>query len=505
MQLINIAIRSYFSHRDNRINNLYHYPFSNQAKWLTYLDKKGVNTVFGKEHNVEAKMSYSQFAERIPLYNYNSLFPYIERIIRGEDNILWSSKIKWAAKSSGTSDSKSKFIPVSHESLVFNNYISAQDSLTFYTKMVPGTKIFGGKGITLGGCFQDVQEDIKVKCGDVSAILLDNMPLAGDFLRASNRKILLNNNWNEKLNLLAKSTQHENITSLSGVPSWMLLVLKEVLRLQNKENILEVWPNLEVFFHGGVSFSPYYEEYKKIIPEDKFLYLNMYNASEGFFGLQDQLGCNELLLLTDNGVFYEFIPMDEVGHIGETAIPLEDVKLNQNYALVITTPAGLWRYIIGDTVQFTSLNPFRFKITGRTTHFINAFGEEVIVDNADKAINNACKKTGANYISYTAAPIFLEKDNSKACHEWVIEFTTLPSDLELFGEVLDETLKSLNSDYETKRTNDLILKKPKIHVAKPGTFIKWLENNNKLGGQHKVPHLQNNRKIIEEVLSLLEN
>lgn len=500
-----MAIRGYFSQRNSRINNLYNQPFSNQDKWLTYIIGKSGKTIFGKEHTLEPKMSYSQFTERISLNNYNSLFPYIERIIRGEDNVLWGSKIKWVAKSSGTSGSKSKFIPVSYESLVYNNFISAQDSLTFYTKMVPGTQIFGGKGITLGGCFQEPQEYFKVKCGDISAILLDNMPVAGDFLRASSRKILLNNNWNEKLNLLAKSTQHENITSLSGVPSWMLLVLKEVLRLQNRGNILDVWPNLELFFHGGVSFAPYYEEYKKIIPNDKFLYLNMYNASEGFFGLQDQIQSDELLLLTDNGIFYEFIPMDEVGYIGEIAIPLEGVKLNQNYAIVITTLAGLWRYIIGDTIQFTSLNPFRFKITGRTTHYINAFGEEVIVDNADKAIANACKKTGANYISYTAAPIFLEKDNSKACHEWVIEFTTPPSDLELFGEVLDETLKSLNSDYETKRINDLILKKPKIHIAKQGTFIKWLENNNKLGGQHKVPHLQNNREIIEEVLRLMDN
>lgn len=500
-----MAIRGYFSRRNNRVSNLYRHSLKNQAKWLTYINNKGSNTLFGKEHHVEATMSYSQFAERIPLYDYNSLFPYIERIIRGEDNILWNSKIKWVAKSSGTSDSKSKYIPVSYESLIFNNYISAQDSLTFYTKMVPNTNIFSGKGITLGGGFQEKQENVKVKCGDISAILLDNMPLVGDFLRASNRKILLNSNWDKKLQLLAESTQHENITSLSGVPSWMLLVLKEVLRLQNKDNILDVWPNLELFFHGGVSFAPYYEEYKKIIPNDKFLYLNVYNASEGFFGLQDQIHSDELLLLTDNGVFYEFIPMNEVGSIGATAIPLEDVKINQNYAMVITTLGGLWRYIIGDTIQFTSLNPFRFKITGRTTHYINAFGEEVIVDNADKAINNACQKTGASYISYTAAPIFLEKDNSKACHEWVIEFTTPPSDINLFGEVLDETLKSLNSDYETKRSNDLILKKPKIHVAKPGTFIKWLEKNNKLGGQHKVPHLQNNREIIEEVLGLMEN
>lgn len=504
MQLINMAIRGYFSHRNKRIENLHHQSFFNQEKWLKYIVNKGSTTVFGKEYNIQAELDYNEFIQRVPLHNYNSLYPYIEKIIKGEDNILWDSKIKWVAKSSGTSEAKSKYIPVSAESLRYNNYLSARDSLTFYTKMVPDTRIFSGKGLTLGGGFQLSQENEKVKCGDVSAILLENIPAIGDFLRGSTRKVLLHNNWNDKLKMLAESTKNQNITSLSGVPSWMLLVLHEVLQLKNKENILDVWPNLEVFFHGGVSFTPYIEEYKKIIPSENFLCLNMYNASEGFFGLQDQIDNDDLLLLTDNGVFYEFIPMDEVGYLKKKAIPLQEVTLNQNYAMVITTVAGLWRYVIGDTIEFTSLQPFRFKITGRTTHYINAFGEEVIVDNAEKAMKKACEKTGAICISYTAAPIFLEKDNSKACHEWVIEFTTPPSDIELFTDILDDTLKSLNSDYETKRSDDLILKRPKIHVAKPGTFINWLGNKNKLGGQHKVPRLQNNREIIEEVLALLE-
>jgi hypothetical protein len=329
---------------------------------------------------------------------------------------------------------------------------------------------------------------------------MENMPAIGDFLKAPGKDVLLNEDWNTKLHLIAEHTVNENITSLSGVPSWMLLVLKEVLKISQKKQIEDVWPNLELFFHGGVAFAPYKQEYWKLL-SDKVFYMNMYNASEGFFGLQDQRFCDDMLLLTDNGVFFEFLEIDELGVSKAQAIPLQEVQLHKNYALVITTPAGLWRYEIGDTLKFTSLRPYRFQITGRTTHYINAFGEELVVDNADKAIAEACRQTGAILTEYTAAPVFLDTIETKGKHQWLIEFSTLPDDIEKFRKVLDQTLKSLNSDYEAKRTGDLLLAAPEIIIAPEGTFMRWLAQKNKLGGQYKVPRLQNDRRLMEEVTS----
>lgn len=503
MQFINRPLRGYFSSRNKRLKTLYERPVETQNKWLSYLIKNGSETVFGQEYGLHAGMDYSHFAETVGVQNYNSLTPYIDRVIAGEKSILWNSRIKWMAKSSGTTNSKSKYIPVSHESLIYNNYLAAQDSLTCYCRLFPDNRFFSGKALALGGCFQEMPSGAPVQIGDVSAVLLRNMPRIGDLLKASNRDVLLHPDWNVKLSLIAETTYKQNVTSLSGVPSWMLLVIKEVLKVSGKKSIKEVWPNLEVFFHGGVSFSPYIEEYKKLIPDQSLFYMNMYNASEGFIGFQDQKEKDDLLLLTDHGIFYEFIPMDEVGILDRKAIPLWEVKAGQDYAILLTSTAGLWRYTIGDTINFTSLAPYRFKITGRTMHYINAFGEELIIDNADKALKRACEETGASFKDYTAAPVFLEKDNSKACHEWVIEFTALPDDMGHFQTVLDHTLQMLNSDYETKRTGELILKPPRIHVAPEGTFLRWLESKNHLGGQHKVPRLQNDRKIMEEVLELM--
>ena len=504
MQFLNTPLRSYYASRKKRIEKLRHTPIQNQAEWFRYLVKNGEDTIFFKQIGLTKRCSYADFVKAIPIQNYNSLQPFVERIMKGEEHVLWNSRIKYMAKSSGTTDTKSKFIPVSKESLFCNNYLSAQDSITFYCHFFPQNRFFSGKGLVLGGSFQETPLNTPVKIGDVSAVLLDSMPQFGDFLKASNRKVLLHNNWNEKLSMLAKTTLHQNITSLSGVPSWMLLVLKEVLKLSGKEHIKEVWPNLELFFHGGVAFAPYIEAYKKLIPDPDFFYMNMYNASEGFFGFQDQLHCNDLLLLTDNGIFYEFIPIDEVGTLQGEAIPLQEVSVGQDYALVITTPAGLWRYVIGDTIRFTSTDPYRFKITGRTMHYINAFGEELIIDNTDKALQKACEETGAIFVDYTAAPIFLEHGNMKASHEWVIEFSTLPKDIDRFIQILDQTLQSLNSDYEAKRTNELLLNIPIVHVASEGTFLRWLEKHNRLGGQYKVPRLQNDRSIMEEFLELIE-
>jgi hypothetical protein len=464
-----------------------------------------MDTVFGKDYALHSKMNYRDFADAVPVQDYNSLLPYIEKIMQGENFVLWNTPIQWIAKSSGTTQSKSKFIPVSRESLWINNYLSAQDTMTAYCLMFPNTRLFTGKGLILGGSFQKQDPYTAVQIGDISAILLQNIPSLGNFLKASNRETLLCDNWKQKLVLLSKTSIDQNVTSLSGVPSWILLVLKEVLQMSGKQHIFEVWKHLELFMHGGVSFTPYLEEYKKIFPGNQLFYMNVYNASEGFFGFQDQKDVDDLLLLTNNGIFYEFLPVSPTGQPEGSPIPLWEVKSNTEYAIMITTAAGLWRYLIGDTIRFSSTFPFRFRITGRTHHYINAFGEEVIVENADKALAAACKHTRSAFTDYTAAPVYLDNHTAKACHEWIIEFTTPPSDLEYFTYLLDKELQNINSDYEAKRCGDLLLNMPKIHQAPIGTFVKWLEKKNKLGGQYKVPRLQNNRQILNEILEILEN
>ena len=504
MQLFNAPIRAYFGSRDERIVSLYEHALETQEKWFRYLVRNGLKTKFGHDFGLTPNMSYEAFRRNVPVQNYNALYPYIERIVKGEEYVLWNSKVEWVAKSSGTTQAKSKYVPVTNDSLKLNNYLSAKDSLTFYIEMFPETEMFAGKGITLGGSIQNMEIETKIKCGDISAVLMENMPAIGEYLKAPNKDVLLHDDWNKKLHLIAEHTVNENITSISGVPSWMLLVLKEVLKISEKSKIEEVWPNLELFFHGGVAFAPYRAEYKKML-SDKVFYMNMYNASEGFFGFQDQHYNDDLLLLTDNGVFYEFLETDKYRDKNclvssqNKAVPLSEVKLNKDYAIVITTPAGLWRYEIGDTIMFTSLRPYRFQITGRTTHYINAFGEELVVDNADKAIAEACKQTDAILTDYTAAPVFLETEETKGRHQWLIEFSTLPNDLEKFRKILDQTLKSLNSDYEAKRIDNLMLEEPKVIVAQKGTFMKWLEKKNKLGGQYKVPRLQNDRELMGEM------
>ncbi|MCL2247347.1 MAG: GH3 auxin-responsive promoter family protein [Lentimicrobiaceae bacterium] len=499
MQFLNPPIRAYFGSREERIVSLYEHALETQQKWFAYLIRNGLKTKFGRDFGFTPNMSYEAFQRNIPVQNYNALYPYIERVIKGEDNVLWNARVDWVAKSSGTTQAKSKYIPVTGDSLKLNNYLSAKDSLTFYIELFQETEMFAGKGITLGGSIQPLEWDTKVKCGDISAVLMENMPAIGEYLKAPDKEILLNGDWNTKLHLIAAHTFEENITSISGVPSWMLLVLKEVLKVSEKSSLAEVWPNLEVFFHGGVAFAPYREEYEKLLPKSVF-FMNMYNASEGFFGFQDQRFCDDLLLLTDNGIFYEFLELDDRNGDRKQAIPLHEVELHKNYALLITTPAGLWRYEIGDTIMFTSLRPYRFQVSGRVTHFINAFGEELVVDNADKALAEACRQTGAILTDYTAAPVFLKTTETKGGHQWLIEFSTPPVDIEKFKTVLDRTLKSQNSDYEAKRTGDLMLLPPEIIIAPEGAFMKWLAKKNKLGGQHKIPRLQNDRKLMDEMM-----
>ena len=501
MSLLNSIAAWWMKKRIHQIELFMKYPYDVQAEWLRKLTMTAKDTEWGRKYEYETIQHLDQFKERVPIQDYDTLKPFIERVRRGEQNIIWPTEIKWFAKSSGTTSDKSKFIPVSPESLEECHYSGGKDMVAIHCNNNPETQLFTGKNLALGGSHSvDHYENYESYHGDVSAIIMQNLPFWAEFLRAPDLSIALMNEWEEKLERLARATMEENVTSMAGVPSWLLLLMKRILDITGKSNMKEVWPNFEVFFHGGVSFGPYREQFKKIFGEP-IEYLELYNASEGFFGIQDQKDSDEMLLMLDYGIYYEFQPMEEVEKENGKTLSLEEVKLNTNYAMIISTNAGLWRYRVGDTIRFTSLAPFRFKITGRTKHFINAFGEEVIVDNAENALKVACEKTGAVIKEYTAAPIYMS-DNSRGAHEWIIEFEKEPADLDYFTDILDTALKSINSDYEAKRYRDIALTRPLIHSVKEGTFYNWLKQKGKLGGQHKVPRLSNDRKYIEEVLAL---
>ncbi len=484
--------------RYHQIELFLKYPEEVQIEVLHQLLTVSQNTELGKQYDFKSIKNYEVFAERLPIATYEDVEPLIERTRKGENNIFWPSHIKWFAKSSGTTSAKSKFIPVSTEALEDCHYKSGKDLLCLYLNNNENSQLFTGKGLRLGGS-KELYEDNGTYFGDLSAILIDNMPFWAEFSSTPSNRISLMGEWETKLPAIVQETIHENVTSLAGVPSWMLVLLNKVLEETKKEHLLEVWENLEVYFHGGVSFTPYREQYKQLLPNPNFKYYEVYNASEGFFAIQDQNYSDELLLMLDYGIFYEFIPMETFGTPNQKAIPLWQVEKNKNYAMVITTNAGLWRYLIGDTVRFTSTNPYRIKITGRTKHFINAFGEELIIENAEEALKQACQKTKSEIVDYTAAPVFMS-GKEKGSHEWLIEFKNPPNNLDYFTEMLDNALKALNSDYEAKRYNNMTLTKPKVHIAKPNLFYNWLKSKNKLGGQHKVPRLSNNREYIEELL-----
>ena len=499
--ILNALIKTYFKSRKKCLHSIYNQSLEKQNFWLDYLLKNGAKSVYGKTYNFDSFQNYSDFQQKVPIVDYETLQPLIQKMMDGEDSILWNSKIKCFAKSSGTSSAKSKYLPISKASLKYNHYKSARDILSIYVNLYPQTQMFKGKGLALGGSFQKCQKPIH--CGDVSAILMQNSPILGDFLRTPSRKIALMANWNEKLKSLCKETQNENVTSLSGVPSWLLILCQEVIKSKSAANLAEVWSNLEVFFHGGVNFEPYKSQYERLMNGKPLHFINTYNASEGFFGVQDQRDNDDLLLLTDNGIFYEFIKMSDFCAGQPHAVPLSEVELDTDYALVITTCCGLWRYILGDTVKFTSLKPFRFKITGRTTAFINAFGEELVVENADQALTETCRITETQIREYTAAPVYFSEEQTSGKHQWLIEFETPPQCLQYFESVLDQNLKKINSDYEAKRSYDLILKSPEIVHLPDGTFFKWLTKHQKLGGQYKIPRLKNDRSIVDDILKLV--
>lgn len=498
--IVNSLASWFLKKRFHQIELFLKYPIDVQNELLEHLLHTAKNTEIGKQYDFASISTYREFAERVPVTSYEDNHLQIERARKGESNIFWPTPIKWFAKSSGTTNSKSKFIPVSSDSLEHCHYAASKDLLCMYLNNNPDANLFLGKSLRLGGSKELYKENATVY-GDLSAILIDNMPFWAEYSSTPNNEVSLMADWELKMQAIVDQTIQENVTSLAGVPSWMLVLLNNVLESTGKSNLFEIWPNLEVYFHGGVNFDPYIEQYNAILPKDDFRYYEIYNASEGFFAIQDRNANKELLLMLDYGIFYEFIPMDTYGSASQKVIPLEQVQVAKNYAIVITTNAGLWRYKIGDTVRFTSISPFRIKVTGRTKHHINVFGEELIIENAETALKQASKHTQCEIVDYTAAPIFME-GRKKGAHEWIIEFKTPPKDLSLFTKSLDSALMDVNSDYQAKRFNNITLNMPKVHVARQRLFYDWLKQKNKLGGQHKVPRLSNKRDFIEELLHL---
>lgn len=499
MPLINSIVSWAMKKRIHQIELFIKYPCEVQDDWFSKLIKAGRFSEWGHKYDYSSIKTIKDYRERVPVQNYETLKPYINRLRQGEQRLLWSSDVKWFAKSSGTTSDRSKFIPVTPESLEECHFKGGKDLLSIYCNNHPETGLFNGKLLSLGGSHKENPIDNDSIYGDLSAILIQNLPFWIQIFRTPDISIALMDEWEEKIERIAQSTMNDNVTNISGVPSWTLVLLNRILELSGKTDISEVWPNLELFIHGAVNFKPYADQFRKLISNPQMRYYETYNASEGFFGIQDRNGSDEMLLMLDYGIYYEFIPLDEVHSSSPKAVSLGDVRTGEHYAVVITTNAGLWRYMIGDTVMFTSLSPYRIRVTGRTAHYINAFGEEVIVDNAESAISRACLKTGAVIREYTAAPLYYTGKTAGA-HEWLIEFEHPPDDATHFCEILDRELKNLNSDYEAKRYKDMVLRPPVIRHLPEGTFYRWLKKKEKLGGQHKVPRLSNDRKILEEVL-----
>jgi len=494
--LFNSVASWFLKKRINQIELFKKFPNEVQQEVLRKLLVYNIDTEIGKKYDFKSIKNYKDFNNRIASSSYEDISKTIERVRKGEQNIFWSTPIKWFAKSSGTTNSKSKFIPISYESLDDCHYKAGKDMLSLYFNNNEDSQLLAGKCLRLGGS-REIYEDNMSYYGDLSAIMIDNLPFWAELSSTPSQKTSLIPEWEEKVKAIIKESLNQKVTSFAGVPSWMMVLLNSVLKETKKDNILEVWENSEVYFHGGVNFEPYKSVYNKLFPSKKFKYYEIYNASEGFFAIQDQNNSSELLLMLDYGIFYEFIPI----HNTDKIIPLSEVELNVNYAIVITTNSGLWRYKIGDTVKFTSLNPYRIKVTGRTKHFINAFGEELIIENAENALAKTAEKNNCKVREYTAAPIYMSSDKS-GTHEWLIEFSEHPKDLEKFIKSLDENLKNMNSDYEAKRYKDSTMKMPKVIIARPNLFYDWLSSKNKLGGQNKIPRLSNSREFLDELISL---
>lgn len=501
MNTTSLLNKIYFERRLRELDRYTDQAGELQQNVLDRLLKTAAYTEWGKKYEYKSISNYEEFKSRVPVQTYEEIKSYVERLRAGEQNLLWPSNIRWFAKSSGTTNDKSKFLPVSKESLKDTHYRGGQDAVTIYLNQNPESRFFSGKGLILGGSHSPNFNMKHSLVGDLSAILIQNVNPLVNLVRVPSKKIALMSDFEKKIEAIANTTLHANVSNLSGVPSWMLVLIKYLLKRTGKESLEEIWPNLEVFFHGGVAFTPYREQYKEIIRSSKMHYVETYNASEGYFGTQNDPNDPAMLLMIDYGVFYEFIPLEDLEKENPRICKLDEVELNKNYAIVISTSAGLWRYMIGDTIKFTQAHPYKFVITGRTKHFINAFGEELIVDNAEKGLAKACAQTGALIAEYSAAPVFMDV-NAKCRHQWLIEFNQMPDDLNRFASILDDTLKEINSDYEAKRQNNLALQPLELIVARKGLFHDWLAQKGKLGGQHKIPRLCNTRQYLEEMLLL---
>ncbi len=500
MKLLSPAISRLARLRLWRVENWITYPVAAQRDVLQHLVTQAQYTEFGRKYSFSKLFTIKNFKRCVPIHEYDDLKPYINRMMNGEENVLWNTPINWFAKSSGTTSEKSKFIPISEETLKETHFKGSKDVLTNYYKNFPDSDLLTGKSLVVGGSHQVHNFNEEIQYGDLSAVLMQNTPFWGHWIRTPELKIALLDEWESKIEKLAQNTISENVTSMAGVPTWTILLIKRILEISGKKTLKEVWPNLELYIHGGVSFTPYREHLQRLVGAP-INYLEMYNASEGFFAAQNMPADEGMLLFADHGIFYEFMPVEEYGKTNAKTFGLGQVVLHKNYALVISTNGGLWRYLVGDTIQFTSLRPYKIKVTGRLKHYINAFGEEVIVENSDKAIAIASEKTNSVVSDYTAAPVFFSEDENGA-HEWLIEFDKLPPDINKFTSELDTALKSVNSDYEAKRYKDIALRMPLVHILQTGTFNEWLRKKGKLGGQHKVPRLSNERDLIEEILSL---
>ncbi|MBK7375875.1 MAG: GH3 auxin-responsive promoter family protein [Chitinophagaceae bacterium] len=500
MKLLSPAISKLARMRLWRIENWSSHPVAVQREVLQELVTAAQYTEFGRKYNFSKLFTLREFKKNVPIHEYDDIKPYILRMMEGEENILWNTPVKWFAKSSGTTSDKSKFIPISEESLYDNHFKASKDVLSYYYKNFPSSDLLTGKGLVVGGSHQISKVNEDIQYGDLSAVLMQNSPFWGQWIRTPELSVALLDEWEMKIEKLAQITANENVTSIAGVPTWTLLLLKRILEIKGKSTIREVWPNLELYINGGVSFIPYKDQFDKLIGE-KINYLEIYNASEGFIAAQVKPDDDGMLLFTEHGIFYEFMPVEEYKKKDPVTVGLKDVVPGKNYALIISTTGGLWRYLIGDTIQFTSLDPYKIKISGRLKHYMNAFGEEVIVDNSDKAIAMASERTNAVVNDYTAAPVYFSENNNGA-HEWLIEFEKDPDDFELFITELDKALKNINSDYEAKRHKNIALRMPIVHKLPKGTFMEWLRRKGKLGGQHKVPRLSNDRQILEEILTI---
>jgi len=499
MAFVNSIVSFFSAGRMSEINRYATEGDIIQNRQFDKLIERGLETKFGAQYSFSSIKTYNDFSQRVPVRDYVAYSSYIERMLNGESDVCWPGQVKWFAKSSGTTDAKSKFIPVTQAALEECHYRGAKDAVIAYVTQHPETQMLGGKCLTLGGSKEISKINDDIQTGDLSAILIGNSPFWSNFIKTPDKEIALLAKWEEKLVKITQSTVNENVTSLAGVPSWFLILLKHILKVTGKSNLQEVWPNLELFMHGGINFSPYREQYKALCPQG-INFLETYNASEGFFGIQVDETQNMQLML-DYGIFYEFIPLSEIGNPFPKAYTISDVEVGVDYAMVISTNGGLWRYMIGDTVRFTSVVPPRIIISGRTKHYINAFGEELMVDNAEKALENACAKTGAVIREYTAAPVFMDIKN-QGCHQWLIEFVKAPESIDDFSKQLDEGLRSVNSDYDAKRYKDITLAPPILTIARKDLFFDWMKEQGKLGGQNKVPRLANNREYIDQLLKL---